>query len=254
MPLKVTPDVLNLNMMLYSGQMFNWYYLPPSGYKIKNGYEYALIQTDNEILIQSNDPNSEEFLARYFRLDAPVSPDSLPDFYVLRECYKRYRGIQILRQDPLRCMLSFIISQRMTIERIISIVHHLEEDYFLTPEFHVEQLLDIDWDKLKLGFRTEYLKTFCAEMNRGDNYKQFLALKDKSTEEIISILDDFPGVGHKIANCVALFGFDKQDAFPVDLWIERALKAHPELEFIKGTPYAGIVQQYMYMGARDMIL
>jgi len=240
--------------MLDSGQMFNWYFFPPCAYKIKNGYEYLLIQNDHEITTISNDPNCDEFLTHYFRLDSPISPDTLPDFYVMRECYKRYRGIQILRQDPIRCMLAFIISQRMNIERIIDIVHHLEETYFTTPKFRVEQLLEIDWDKLRLGYRTDYLKAFCVEMNKEGNYEKFLALKDKPTADVISSLMSFKGVGEKIANCVALFGFDKLDAFPVDIWIERALKEHPELEFIKGTPDAGMVQQYMYMGARDRIL
>jgi N-glycosylase/DNA lyase len=33
-----------------------------------------------------------------------------------------------------------------------------------------------------------------------------------------------PGIGPKVANCVLLFAFEKLEAFPIDVWIERALR------------------------------
>ena len=36
-------------------------------------------------------------------------------------------------------------------------------------------------------------------------------------------LDEYPGIGPKIANCVALMSLDKLNAFPVDRWVLRAL-------------------------------
>ena len=34
------------------------------------------------------------------------------------------------------------------------------------------------------------------------------------------------GVGDKVANCAVLFGLHRLDAFPVDVWIKRALREH----------------------------
>jgi N-glycosylase/DNA lyase len=61
-----------------------------------------------------------------------------------------------------------------------------------------------------------------------------------------------PGVGEKVANCVILFGLQMMQAFPVDVWMKRAL----EENFPKGFdpselgPNAGLAQQYMYYYAR----
>ena len=41
--------------------------------------------------------------------------------------------------------------------------------------------------------------------------------------DIVRQLDEYPGIGPKIANCVALMSLDKLNAFPVDRWVLRAL-------------------------------
>jgi N-glycosylase/DNA lyase len=66
------------------------------------------------------------------------------------------------------------------------------------------------------------------------------------------------GVGGKSADCVLLFGYGFDTAFPVDVWIERALQ---ELYFPKRRaseqrlrkfadthfgPHAGYAQQYLF--------
>ena len=61
------------------------------------------------------------------------------------------------------------------------------------------------------------------------------------------------GVGMKVASCVALFGFHKLDAFPVDVWVRRVLrreypKGYPLEEY---SPYNGVYQQYMFAFYRN---
>ena len=65
--------------------------------------------------------------------------------------------------------------------------------------------------------------------------------------------DGFDGVGDKVANCVVLFGLQMLDAFPIDVWMKKALKAHYEGGFDPKifAPYAGIAQQYMFYFARS---
>jgi N-glycosylase/DNA lyase len=41
--------------------------------------------------------------------------------------------------------------------------------------------------------------------------------------EAMKELRRLPGVGEKVANCVLLFGFERLEAFPIDVWIERVL-------------------------------
>ncbi len=71
------------------------------------------------------------------------------------------------------------------------------------------------------------------------------------------------GVGVKVANCVLLFAFSKAEAFPVDVWIKRAMetlyfdgeeqKSEDIQKFAedKFGEYSGIVQQYIFYYARD---
>jgi N-glycosylase/DNA lyase len=71
------------------------------------------------------------------------------------------------------------------------------------------------------------------------------------------------GVGDKVADCVALFGFEKYEAFPVDVWIERAMRYYfRHKKFTRKTihayarrhfgPYAGYAQQYLYHYVRNL--
>jgi len=69
---------------------------------------------------------------------------------------------------------------------------------------------------------------------------------------------ELPGVGRKIADCVLLFAYGFQEAFPVDVWVMRAMrqlyfpKRRPSpqrlRQFIETHfgPYAGYAQQYLF--------
>ena len=41
-------------------------------------------------------------------------------------------------------------------------------------------------------------------------------------EELLKVY----GIGNKIADCILLFSLDKLDAFPIDIWILRAISRH----------------------------
>jgi N-glycosylase/DNA lyase len=72
-----------------------------------------------------------------------------------------------------------------------------------------------------------------------------------------------PGIGPKIADCIAVFSLEKLEAFPIDVWIRRALgewyfpgqKTPPDrvlLEWAQAHfgPYGGYAQQYLFHGRR----
>jgi N-glycosylase/DNA lyase len=77
---------------------------------------------------------------------------------------------------------------------------------------------------------------------------------DQARAELLKL----PGVGMKIADCVLLFGYGFPEAFPVDVWIMKALRRHyfprrqvkPERlrRFIRTHfgPQAGYAQQYLF--------
>jgi N-glycosylase/DNA lyase len=76
----------------------------------------------------------------------------------------------------------------------------------------------------------------------------------KARDELIQL----PGVGRKIADCVLLFAYGQRTAFPVDVWVLKALqtlyfpgqrvKPGRLREFSESHfgPHAGYAQQYLF--------
>ena len=71
-----------------------------------------------------------------------------------------------------------------------------------------------------------------------------------------------PGVGDKVACCVQLFSLGDRSAFPVDVWVRRAMRdwlgidkkdVRAEALRLFG-PQAGLVQQYLFHCARTGII
>ena len=73
---------------------------------------------------------------------------------------------------------------------------------------------------------------------------------DKTLEELKRIT----GVGDKVASCVALFGFANLEAFPIDVWMKRAIDEYFEgkLDHKALGQYAGIAQQYIFHYIRNL--
>jgi len=61
-------------------------------------------------------------------------------------------------------------------------------------------------------------------------------------------------VGTKVANCVVLFGLYHMEAFPIDVWIKRALKEHFPKGFDPASlgAGAGLAQQYIFYYSRNL--
>ena len=74
-----------------------------------------------------------------------------------------------------------------------------------------------------LGYRAKNLLATARLVGSGEaDLEQWRALSDESLR---AHLCELPGVGAKVANCVMLFAYERLRAFPIDVWIERVLKA-----------------------------
>lgn len=178
-------------------------------------------------------------------------------------------GIRILRQERWETLCSFIISQNNNIPRIKKIIralseccgeeidasfmrgHGAAEREFAFPSPESVMALGVDGLRaLKVGFRASYIYDAAEKVTLG-----VLDLEDTAalpTPMCLDALCKIKGVGLKVASCTALFGMEKYDAFPIDVWIRRVLSE----KFTKGFEpsslgdFAGIAQQYMFYGAR----
>jgi N-glycosylase/DNA lyase len=183
-----------------------------------------------------------------------------------REC----QGLRLLRQEPWECLASFILSSTKQIVQIQRIVGMLCERFGAPvaspaggpPAFGFpspERLAALDEAELrccKMGFRAPYLKGTAEMLARGEINLEQLRLAGLTAAR--AELMRFPGVGRKIADCVLLFAYGFQAAFPVDVWILKALR---ELYFPRRRPtpqrllrftetyfgpHAGYAQQYLF--------
>jgi N-glycosylase/DNA lyase len=160
----------------------------------------------------------------------------------MRNSVTACRGLRLLRQEPWECLASFILSSTKQIVQIQQIVALLcerfgeklivptgQEPMFDFPS--VERIAACTEQELrdcKMGFRAPNLLRTAKMIVAGE--VDLPRLHSLTVEEARAELLKFPGVGHKIANCVLLFAYGFQQAFPVDVWVMKALR---ELYFPK---------------------
>ena len=108
----------------------------------------------------------------------------------------------------------------------------------------------------KMGFRAPHLLAAARQIADGKfdlDRPRHLPLAEARAE-----LMKLRGVGGKIADCVLLFAYGFDAAFPVDVWVERALRqlyfprrrvTAKRLRHFAAThfgPHAGYAQQYLF--------
>jgi N-glycosylase/DNA lyase len=213
-----------------------------------------------------------QWLAQYLQTDVDLASVllSFPDDEPMRAAVTSCRGLRLLRQEPWECLASFILSSTKQIVQIQQIVALLCERFgepLLVPPGHepvfafpgAERLAacaEADLRGCKMGFRAPNLlrtaKMIAAgEVNLG-------SLRARSVDEARAELLTLPGVGNKIANCVLLFAYGFQQAFPVDVWVMKALRqlyfpkrrvSQKRLARFTATHFganAGYAQQYLF--------
>lgn len=173
-------------------------------------------------------------------------------------------GIRILRQEPWETVCSFIVSQNNNIPRIKKIIANMSRTYgepitvngstyYAFPT--AKALADAGESKifeLRTGFRAKYIYDAACKASSGE--LDFVDIMSADPETAEAMLCNIKGVGPKVAACAMLFGFNKTEAFPIDVWIKRVLaKYYPEgLDITSLGPYAGIAQQYLFYYERYM--
>ncbi|KAF0686734.1 Aste57867_21482 [Aphanomyces stellatus] len=139
-------------------------------------------------------------------------------------------GLRTLRQDPVECLFSFICSSNNNISRIQQLVNklrvhfgdkmcsHSDVDWYAFPT--VDQLKAIDEADLRslgFGYRAQFIVKSATILHEvgGTAYLDSLRRHDDPAH-VQTELQQFAGVGRKVADCVALFSLDKLEAIPID--------------------------------------
>ena len=241
------------------------------------------------IFYGADDELFEKKLIAFFSLDTDYQAISraiadATDSEWMRSAVECAGGIAILAQDGWETLFSFIVSQNNNIPRIRKILFsicraygkNLAVSYSRCPlGKHGERPCDKTCgecgicysfpspaevlaapEKLlpsKPGFRYKYLLC-CAEAITEGSVSLAEIAEHASYEYTLEQLKKIKGVGDKVASCVALFGFRNLEAFPIDVWVKKAINDYfsGHLDYKSFGNYAGVAQQYIFHYIRNI--
>lgn len=269
-------DRIDIERSCACGQSFRWkkdgdgFVAPALGRVVR------VCQNDCDISIYPCKKGEEKDWLAYFDLDRDYAAieKRLSVDEQLSMCIGSASGIRVFAQEPFETLITFIISANNNIGRIAGIVERLcalcgekaeldGKEYYLFPKPEsIAALEESELVRIGSGYRAPYIKKSAAIIAGG---YQLEKLRDMPLDIARKELLKFPGVGPKVADCVLLFGLGHTDAFPVDVWIGRAMS---EIYFDGESPKkkqleaairalgseSGIVQQYIFHYARQTAL
>lgn len=269
----------DLAATLGSGQSFRWRQNGGAWEGVIDSRWVRLRQNGNCIQAEAASPGDWQWLRHYLQLDVqlPEILATFPEDEPMRAAIAFCRGLRLLRQDPWECLASFICSstkQIVQIQQIVALLSHRFGEPLPAPEgvgpaysfpsiARVAGACEAELRECKLGFRAPYLAATSRALAAGK--LDLSRLGGLPLDEAREALLNLPGVGAKIADCVLLFAYGFPRAFPVDVWIERALRQlyfpkrrpkPPRLRRFSETyfgPHSGYAQQYLfhYMRTRE---
>lgn len=261
------------------GQCFRWLKEEDDSYTGVVQGKVVNVKKENDLIIFDN-TNKEDFdniWFDYFDLGRDYS-EIKNELKVMDEYLEKAtefgKGIRILQQDGWEMLISFIISANNRIPMIQRAINNLSQKYgkfigeyrgkkyyaFPTPE-ELSQASVEDIRACQTGFRDKYIKSVVDYVK--ENNENVLFYRRLNTDECIKELMKFNGVGPKVADCIALFGMQKYDTFPVDVWVKRVMEefyVEDNLSLPKIRQFAlekfgylaGFAQQYLFYYAREL--
>jgi N-glycosylase/DNA lyase len=187
---------------------------------------------------------------------------------VLAAALRLHPGLRILRQPPRDALIGFLCSSNKRILQIREMVARLATElgaelgagHHALPEWSALAAADdATLKRCALGYRAAFLRGTARRLVDRPRWAEELAALP--TPELLMELRALPGVGPKVAACVALFGFGRLESFPVDTWVVQALggayglrgwpadrlEAFGRIHF---GPAAGLAQQFLFAAAR----
>lgn len=258
----------DLAATLDSGQVFRWQPDGEAWTGVIENHALRLTQTGEGIHARAAAPVADwNFLREFLQTEVSLAavlrtfPNDAPMCAAVARCH----GLRLLRQDPWECLASFILSSTKQIVQIRQIIRLLCERFgadicgagftFPTPQ-RLAACTEAELRDCKMGFRAPSLLAAArAIAERKFDLEKIHALDHAAARAELMKLR---GVGAKIADCVLLFAYGFDAAFPVDVWVERALQqlyfprrraSQKRLLKFAAThfgPRAGYAQQYLF--------
>ena len=258
----------NLDLSVSCGQSFRWRKI--------NGFWYApvgeavwKVKQDGDVLFY--DGTTEADLIRYFGLNVPLD-DILKDIDrddLIHSAVSSCRGLRLHRQPTFECLISYICATCANIPGIQMRIENLAKTYGRPLEadgmtfYTFPNPADLACEApenirlCKVGYRDKYICGAAAYAAENPNWDEriFAMSYAEAKRELTSL----SGVGPKVADCVLLFAFEKYEAVPIDVWMERIFRtrylcSEKKLSYEKAAgyarehfgKYAGYAQEYLF--------
>lgn len=224
----------NPEISINSGQMFLWKKHKNSWYGTYGNHILKFTITDNEVEFCST-PKFDNWERFIFRLD-----DNIQDIFtnfsndaILVKLLKKYRGLRLIRQDPYQCMISFACSSNTNISMIRMMLKKLSMKFGIKKEIDnqifftfptMRNLYKASINELcscSVGYRAKAIKSIAEKIVTG--VLTVDELYRSKYNEARKILTSIYGIGNKVADCILLFSLEKTEAFPIDVWMCRAI-------------------------------
>ncbi|KAJ7959160.1 Proteasome subunit beta [Quillaja saponaria] len=260
-PLNLGQGELSLQLTFPTGQSFRWKKTGPLQYTgVVGSHLISLKQLQEGEVFYCIHHTISEGNAREELLDFLNAGVSLADIWKVfsdsdarfAELSRHLGGVRVLRQDPLECLIQFLCSSNNNIKRITKMVDYISSlgNYLGTVEgfqFHtfpsLKQLSLISEEELRkagFGYRAKYITgtVISLQAKPGGGAEWLESLRKLDLQEVIDALCTLPGVGPKVAACIALFSLDQHDAIPVDTHVWKIATRYllPELAGSRSTP------------------
>lgn len=259
------------------GQCFRWRQVDDESYHGVAGGRAArvsMLSNGDVELCGVTAEGMDEFWYDYLDLgrDYGRIKQLITDDDIMAEAVEYGKGIRLLKQDLWETMISFIISANNNIPRISGSVEKICDHWgdsvcgtdrksFPTADVLSKATVE-GLRSMGVGFRDKYIMAVARAMAEPGALGQLRkGLVESSSDRALQEIQQFAGIGPKVAHCILLFSGIRYDMFPKDVWVLRIMRElYPEES---NTPadidraairrfgdLAGFAQQYLFYYAR----
>ena len=280
---------LNLKATIESGQPLTF----TADYLQKNNHELLNYPTQKGLLLVDRNMNNGSLsfdyfgdytsasayreIQRRFGLDAPMKKiyQKINTDPFMENAIRTYDGMRVTSNNSWEATLCFLVSQFNNLKRIRGIMRSMTERFgetlyvdgkrlklFPTPESMAKASI-AELNACGTGFRAKYIKSVSTEISKGFDLNSVGRLKTEEAKRELLRLD---GVGDKVADCVLLYGYNRLDTFPIDIWVKRVV----EKVYMNGRKknirhihdfasdrwgsYAGYAEHYLFWHGRSLAI
>ena len=266
---------LDLENTITCGQIFRYEQELDNSYTVILSDRVINIKYDNNTLYieSNNEDNLERVIKDYLDLDRDyitIMNNIKKLDNKLSECINQSLGLKMIKQPPIECIISYIISANNSVRNITNSLNLISKiygekvifknkEYYLFPSLNkLLTITESNFRECKVGFRDKYLVEIIQNIN--ENKLDINSIYSMNSTDSLNYLTSFKGIGMKVASCILLFAYQKFDVYPIDTWVKKFMLTNYGIEgeqnirkYCQETykEYSGLAIQYMFNSKRN---